>query len=138
LRCDGLNVYEPAAKEVFGSNTKLSVHKKEKDDPRGKNAAIEGHNGTFRTRFNAMKSLHSKEKSNIIIKGAVINYNFVDPSPSLGDMTPAEVALNKKPIDGVRSWFPLLKLAVEYRESVSTRKRKRTKTKDSTLDEFAS
>lgn len=136
LRCDGLNVYEPASKEEFGNETKVSVHKKE--DKRGKNSAIEGHNGVFKARFNSMKSLHSEEKSPIIIKGMIIDYNFVNPSPSLGDMTPAEVALNKKPIDGVRSWLSLLKLAVEYRKSVGVRKKKRAKPKDSTLDEFSS
>ena len=135
LRCDGLNVYEPAAREVFGNETKLSVQVK--DDKRGKNSAIEGHNGVFRARFNAMKSLHSKEKSHIIIKGAIINYNFVDPSPSLNEMTPAEVALNKKPIDGMHSWLTLLKLTVSYKK-IEGKKRKRSKLMNSTLDQFNS
>jgi len=135
LRCDGLNVYESAAKEVFGNETKLSVHKKE--DKRGKNSAIEGHNGVFKARFNAMKSLHSKEKSHIIIKGMVIDYNFVNPSPSLNEMTPAEVALNKKPIDGIHSWLRLLKLVVDYKKNINPKKRNRkSKSKDSTLDSF--
>jgi hypothetical protein len=135
LRCDGLNVYEPAAKEVFGNKTKLSINKKE--DKRGKNSAIEGHNSVFRARFNAMKSLHSKEKSHIIVKGAVINYNFVDPSLSLNEMTPAEVALNKKPIDGIHSWLPLLKLAVDFKKNNnSTKRHRKPRLKISTLDSF--
>lgn len=135
LRCDGLNVYEPACKAVFGNGTKLSVFKK--DDKRGKNTAIEGHNGVFKARFNAMKSLHSKNKSHIIIKGMIIDYNFVNPSPSLNEMTPAEVALNKKPIDGIHSWLGLLKLAVDYRKTEAGKKiTKRPKSRDSTLDQF--
>jgi len=86
--------------------------------------AIEGHHSAFKPRFNAMKSLHSEEKSPIIIRGAVIDYNFVEVSPSLVDMTPAEAALNKKPIDGVRSWLWLLKLAVEYKNLVGGKKPK--------------
>ena len=136
LRCDGLNVYEPAAKAVFGKETKLSVFKRM--NKMGQNQAIEGHNGVFRARFNSMKSLHSKEKSPIIIRGVVIDYNFVNPSPSFCDMTPAEVALNKKPIDGVHSWLTLLKLTVEYRKNISPKKRnRRSKPKDSTLDSFS-
>jgi hypothetical protein len=135
LRCDGLNVYEPAAKEVFESETKLSIYKKE--DKRGKNPAIEGHNSIFKARFKAMKSLHSKEKSHIIIKGMIIDYNFVNPSTSFDEMTPAEVALNKKPIDGIHSWLPLLKLAVDYNKNINPKKgNKRPKPRDSTLDSF--
>ncbi len=135
VRCDGLPVYDQAAKDVFGTKTKLSVYKRE--DDRGQNQAIEGHNGVFRVRFNAMKSLHSKEKSPLIIKGLVIDYNFVNPSPSLSDMTPAEVALNKKSIDGKHSWFLLLKLAIDYKKNISPKKRnRRSKSKDSTLDSF--
>jgi len=135
VRCDGLPVYDKAVKDACGPKTKLSVYKREGD--MGQNQAIEGHNGVFRARFNAMKSLHSKEKSPLIIKGVVIDYNFVNPSPSLCDMTPAEVALNKKSIDGKHSWLPLIKLAIDYKKNISPKKRnKRSKPKDSTLDSF--
>ncbi len=135
VRCDGLPVYDKAVKDACGPKTKLTVNKREGD--MGQNQAIEGHNGVFRARFNAMKSLHSKEKSPLIIKGVVIDYNFVNPSPSLCDMTPAEVALNKKSIDGKHSWLPLIKLAIDYKKNISPKKRsKRSKPKDSTLDSF--
>jgi|SRR5271157_471692 len=135
LRCDGLTrVYEPARKAGFGAETKLSVFMK--DDKRGKNSSIEGCNSVFKARFNSMKSLHSKEKSHIIVTGAIINYNFVDPSPSLNGMTPAEVALSKVPIDGVHSWLPLLKLASEQLKLVKGKRRETPKLKDSTLVRF--
>jgi len=116
LRCDGLSVYDAPVKEVFENSTILSVHKRIKKA--GQNQAIEGHNGGFKGRFNAMKSIHSGEKSPIIIKGWVLDYNWVNLSPGLCDMTPAEVATERKSIDGNHSWLTLLELAVRYSKEV--------------------
>lgn len=136
LRCDGLAVYDAAVKGVFGHQTSLSVHKR--IGRMGQNQAQEGHNGTFRARFNAMKSLHSSEKSPIIVKGLIIDYNFVNPSPALCDMTPTEVAQGKKPIDERRSWLMLLEYVMKYRKSVcnSQKTDRGVKNGNSTLDRF--
>jgi hypothetical protein len=136
LRCDGLPVYDAAARGVFGNQTTLSIHKR--IGKMGQNQAQEGHNGTFRARFNAMKSLHSREKSPIIVNGLIIDYNFVNPSPALSDMTPAEVAQNRKPVDERRSWLMLLEHAVSYKKSVHDPQKtdRRVKNGNSTLDRF--
>jgi len=116
LRCDGLLVYAIAVKHVFGDRTKLSVHRRIRKE--GQNQSIEGHNGVIRNRLNAMRSLHSKEKSWIIVKGIIIDYNFVRPSSSLFDKTPAELTYNRS-ADGMYSWYTLLELAEDYSKKVA-------------------
>jgi len=115
LRCDGLSVYESAVRAVFGDRTKLSVHRRVRKE--GQNQSIEGHNGVLRSRLNVMRSLHSKEKSSIIVKGLIINYNFVAPSSVLLDKTPSEQAFGKS-ADGIHSWYTLLELAEDYKKMV--------------------
>lgn len=136
LRCDGLPVYDSAVRDVFGSSTKLSIHKRV--GKMGQNQSMEGHNGVFRTRFKAMRSLHSEEKSPIIMRGLVIDNNWVRYSTVLFGRTPVELALNKKPIDGKHSWLMLLELAEYYKRNTSnSRKLSGTfKGGDSTLDPF--
>lgn len=139
LRCDGLPVYEGAARDVFGSSTMLSIHKRVRK--MGQNQSIEGHNTAFRSRLKVMRSLHSKDKSPIILKGLIIDYNFVRPSSVLVGVTPAERALSKRSIDGKHSWFTLLELTESYKKDILTvRKRKRNfgSIWDSTLDMFFS
>ena len=136
LRCDGLPVYEGAVKDVFGNSTKLSVHKRV--GKMGQNQSIEGSNGVFRTRFKAMRSLHSEEKSPIIMRGLIIDNNWVRYSTVLFGTTPAELALNKKPIDEKHSWLMLLELAEHYKRNIANSKKRRRPSKDgnSTLDPF--
>jgi hypothetical protein len=136
LRCDGLPVYDGAVKDVFGSSTKLSVHKRV--GKMGQNQSMEGSNGVFRNRFKAMRSLHSAEKSPIIMRGLVIDNNWVRYSTVLFGRTPAELALKKEPIDGKHSWLMLLELAEYYKRNIANlRKRSGTfKGGNSTLDPF--
>lgn len=136
LRCDGLPVYEGAVKDVFGSSTKLSVHKRV--GKMGQNQSIEGSNGVFKSRFKTMRSLHSEEKSPIIMKGLVIDNNFVRYSTVLFGRTPAELALNKQPIDGKHSWLMLLELADHYKRNIANLQKRRGPFKggNSTLDPF--
>lgn len=137
LRCDGLPVYEGAVRDVFGNSTKLSIHRRVRKE--GQNQSIEGHNAAFRSRLKVMRSLHSKDKSPIVVKGLIIDYNFVRPSSVLVDMTPAERAFSKRTIDGKHSWFTLLELAESYRKTIlNMRKRKGNSrsSRNSTLDPF--
>lgn len=139
LRCDGLPVYEGAVRDVFGSSTKLSIHRRVRKE--GQNQSIEGHNTAFRSRLKVMRSLHSEDKSPIILKGLIIDYNFVRPSSVLVDVPPVERALSKSTIDGKHSWFALLELAESYKKTVlNVRHRKRNFRSgwDSTLDVFFS
>jgi len=136
LRCDGLPVYDSAVRDVFGTCTKLSTHKRV--GRMGQNQSMEGHNSVFRTRFKAMRSLHSDEKSSIIMRGLVIDNNFVRCSTVLFGMTPAELALNKKPIDGKHSWLMLIELAEYYRRNTANLRKRGAAFKggNSTLDPF--
>jgi len=109
LRCDGLQSYENAVEKVFGHDTVLSI--RTRVEGRGQNQSIEGHNGVLRSRLKAMRSLHGKESSITVLKGLIINYNFVSPSPALSDRTPAKVALGKTTIDRRYTWQTLLELA---------------------------
>jgi len=112
LRCDGLQAYEKAVEKVFGHDSILTIRKRV--DGRGQNQSIEGHNGVLRSRIKAMKSLHGKESSIFTLKGLIINYNYVDTSPALYDMTPYEMASGKTTVDGRRTWLSLLELARKH------------------------
>ena len=111
LRCDGHHAYPKAVDAVFRSRTLLSVNPRM--DDRGMNQSIEATFSQFRSRIKIMRSLHSLETSPIILKGLILDYNFVRPCEALGGRTPAELALHRRTLDGKCSWNMLLTL-VEY------------------------
>jgi hypothetical protein len=138
LRCDGLPVYESPVKEVFGNQTKLSVYVRIRKE--GQNQSMEGHNGALRSRLKGMRSMHSRDRSVIIIIGIIINYNWVRLNTVLVDVTPAEKALGKRSIDGKHSWLPLLELAVKFKATINNAGDRKGPSKrreeDTKLDKF--
>jgi len=136
LRCDGHAAYNRAVRAVFRGETKLVVHKR--DGRKGQNQSIEGTFSVLRSRLRRMKSLHSFETSFAIVKGLVLDHNFVRSSVVLGNRTPAELALRWKPLDGKGGWLFLLGLADYYKKRVLNppRQKKSPNADQSTLDTF--
>ena len=113
LRGDGHPAYPRAVKCAFGRRTKLTIHKKV--GQMGQDQSIEGTFGSaIRSRIKRMRSLHSLEKSPIIIRGLILDYLFARPCEALNGQTPAELAMAWNPIDGKRGWPALLQLAKHY------------------------
>ncbi len=137
LRCDGHASYKRAVRVVFKDKTKLTVHKRE--GKRGMNQSIEGTFSVLRGRLRSMRSLHSLARSPVIVKGLILDHNFVRPSVVLGNRTPAEMALRWKPLDGKGGWLFLLKLADYYAKGfLNSQKRKQRPSKfdQPSLDTF--
>lgn len=123
IRCDGLHAYAKPVKAVFNGQTKLSVHKRE--GRRGMNQAIEGTIRAFKDRIKRMLGLHSCRVSPIIIRGSLLDYNFVRRSEALGGKTPAELAIKQKPLmNQWESWLFLIKMGKYYKASIFARKMK--------------
>jgi len=61
-----------------------------------------------------MRSLHSWDKSPMVIRGLILDYNFARPCEALNGKTPAELAMAWKPLDGKRGWLELLQLAEQH------------------------
>jgi len=117
IRGDGNPAYPRAVRVVFRGKTKFTLHKKV--GRKGMNQSIEGTFSGLRSRLKTMRGLHSRELSPIIIKGLILDYNFVRVSDVLGGKTPAEMALHWKPIDcKVGGWRFLLGLAKYYKRTV--------------------
>ena len=117
LRSDGYAAYRRAVRVVFKGKTKLTVHKRIRR--MGMNQSIEGTFSTLKSRLRGMRSLHSIESSPIIVKGLILDYNFVRVSEVLGGKTPAETALHWQPIDCTAGgWYFLLGLAKYYKRTV--------------------
>ena len=116
IRGDGNPAYPRTVRVVFRSKTKFTVHKRV--GRMGMNQSIEGTFSTLRSRLKAMRSLHSTKLSPIIVKGLILDYNFVRTSEVLGGKTPAEMALHWQPIDyQVGGWCFLLGLAKYYKRT---------------------
>jgi len=117
LRCDGNATYPKAVRAAFRGKTKLSIHKRVGD--KGQNQSIEGAiGGGLRSRLKNMRSLHSFRTAPIILRGLALDYNFVRSSNVLLGRPPAELALQKKPLDGKWGWCMLLGLAEFYKRTV--------------------
>ncbi len=137
LRCDGHAAYHRAVRAVFRGKTKLAVNKRV--GGRGMNQSIEGTFSVLRGRLRGMRSLHSLDTSPVIVKGLILDHNFVRSSVVLGNRTPAELALRWKPLNGKGGWFFLLRLADYYRKGVldsQKRKHNRDKFDQTSLDTF--
>jgi hypothetical protein len=139
LRGDGHRSYPKSVKRAFGDKTKLTIHKK--IGQMGQDQSIEATFGNaIRSRIKRMKSLHSWDKSPIIIRGLILDYIFARPCEALNGKTPAESAMAWKPIDGKRGWPALLRLAEHYAKRRRTlRKKNNAKRKiqrQVTFDEF--
>jgi len=146
LRSDGHPAYPRAVRAVFRGKTRLVVN--ERVDGKGMNQSIEATFSQLKGRIKAMRGLHSREISVIILKGLIIDYNFAKPSEVSGGRTPAEVAFGKTPIDNKGGWYMLLDLAKWHRRRIANSKkpkcedeRKNSNTQDRTqtdLDPFLS
>ena len=136
IRGDGNPAYPRAVRVVFRGKTKFTVHKRV--GRMGMNQSIEGSFSTLRSRLKAMRSLHSMNLSPIIVKGVILDYNFVRVSEVLGGKTPAEMALRWQLIDcTVGGWSFLLGLAKYYKRTVlGCKKRGANSVNQSSLDPF--
>lgn len=113
LRCDGHSAYPKAVQAVFKGRTRLSVNPR--IDDRGMNQSIEAMFSQLRSRIKIMRGLHSIEASPIILRGLILDYNFVRPCEALGGITPAELALHRRTLNGKCGWDMLLTLAEYYK-----------------------
>ena len=135
LRGDGHPSYKKAVKRAFGKKTMLIINKK--IGKMGQDQSIEAtFANAIRSRIKRMKSLHSWNKSPIIIKGLILDYNFARPCEALNGKTPAEAAMAWEPIDGKRGWHALLKMAKHYAKRRSPKNAKGKTQRQLTFDEI--
>jgi len=78
LRCDGHPAYIKAARKVFGNRTSVEVYKR--IGRMGQNQSIEGDTAVLKDRLKFMRGLHSEARSPILLRGLIIDHNFVRPT----------------------------------------------------------
>ncbi|MEM3642101.1 MAG: hypothetical protein QXH37_09295 [Candidatus Bathyarchaeia archaeon] len=80
----------------------------------GQNQAIEGYFSASKDRLDSMRGMHSEARSLIILRGLVIDHNFVRFSHEYKGRTPAEMAgVNIGSLFGDK-WLALLELTKHY------------------------
>jgi hypothetical protein len=115
LRCDGHPAYVKVAKKVFRNRTNVEVHKR--IGRMGQNQAIEGEYAVLKDRLKSMRGLHSEVRSPILLRGLIIDHNFVRPTSIVYGKTLAEIAgIN---IGGLidNKWLALLSLTRQYKKN---------------------
>ncbi len=75
------------------------------------NQIIERKHGTLKDRLKPMRGLKKDESADKILKGYVVNYNFVRPHLSLKGKTPAQEAGIG---EGLDSWLSLITLMQQH------------------------
>ncbi len=96
---DKLQAYLDGIELTFGSETK---HKQGSPfDVLNNTNFIERFHGTLKARTKVMRGMHNKETARLIMDGWLIYYNFFRPHESLGNKTPAQVAMANYPY---KSW----------------------------------
>jgi len=90
LRVDGNPALYNTARKFFKNETQIEI--KKKIGRMGLNTSIEGFNNILKGRIRSMHGVHSWEASTIIIRGLIIDYNFVRQSEAIGRKTPAETS----------------------------------------------
>lgn len=116
FRCDGNPAYVKAAKKVFRNKTKVEVYKRV--GRMGQNQAIEGYFSAFKDRLKSMHGMHSEARSRILLRGLVIDHNFVRSIDDFKHRTPAEmVGINIGSLFGDK-WLTLLELTKHYEKEL--------------------
>ena len=117
---DGLQGYPTVLRKTFSlqspyhasSRTKSKIiHNVVIASERGFNHPIERLHNTIRERTKVMRGFHGCiESAYAIMKGLEINYNFNRKHMSLGNKTPAEIAIPQLEL-GVNKWLDLIRLS---------------------------
>lgn len=112
---DGSQVYNSAFNRVFYSRykvNKVELVQRVGIRARETNNVVERLHGNLKDRLRPMRGLKEKESSRQLLKGYVVNYNFVKPHSKLKGKTPAQVAgLDSN----LNNWFSLIKTATTHR-----------------------
>ena len=117
---DGLQGYPTVLRKTFSLQSPYHVSSRTKSriihnvviaSERGFNHPIERLHNTIRERTKVMRGFHGCiESAYAIMKGLEINYNFNRKHMSLGNKTPAEIAIPQLEL-GVNKWLDLIRLS---------------------------
>ncbi|HYM40764.1 MAG TPA: DDE-type integrase/transposase/recombinase, partial [Thermoplasmata archaeon] len=98
---DGLQSYNGAIKKVYWSNRldRRVAHDRSPGLKAGNKNRIERFHSTLKGRYNGMRGLKNPETGHVLLKGFIIQYNYLRPHEALDDLTPAEASGIKLPFE---------------------------------------